>query len=478
MLQNIFSKSYKKLPPIFYSPAILKPMPKSKVIRYNEDLACSLGLSKYKEDIKNIVTGKKLAEQGSYIAMAYAGHQFGHFVPRLGDGRAMLIGEILNQESERFDLHLKGSGPTLYSRHGDGKSALGPVLREFLVSEGMHYLGVPTSRSLAVISTGEEVYRESPLPGAVLARVASSHIRVGTFEFFAAKEDVEGLKNLLDYSIDRHFTGKQEIKTLELLNGVIHKTALLIAHWMSLGFIHGVMNTDNMSISGETLDYGPCAFMDEFKFNKVFSYVDRNGRYAYQQQPIIAQWNCARLADCLSLLHQKRGFQYVPEMNSLIEDFPNIYQKYWLQLMRPKLGLIRADDSDEHLINLWLKMLEQEKLDFTNSFRHLGLYLSDPEDDHLPKVFDTFLVQWKKRLAKQEIPFDKVGKKMKEVNPIYIPRNHLIERAISNAYEGDLMEFHKLCNIFTKPFKNQSLPETYFKRTTDDPNIKNTFCGT
>ncbi len=453
-------------------------MPNPKIIRYNEEFACSLGLSRHKEDIKNILTGKKYIGQGSYISMAYAGHQFGHFVPCLGDGRAMLVGEILSKEGYRFDLHLKGSGPTLYSRGGDGKSALGPVLREFLVSECMHNLGVPTSRSLAVISTGEEVYRERPLPGAVLARVASSHIRVGTFEFFAARGDTEGLRTLLDYSIDRHFTEKKEIKTLDFLNSVIHKTALLVAHWMSLGFIHGVMNTDNMSISGETLDYGPCAFMDEFKFNKVFSYIDRNGRYSYQQQPVIAQWNCARLADCLSLLHKKSGFQYVPEMNSLIEDFPNIYHEYWLKLMRPKLGLITTDNSDENLINLLLKILEQEDLDFTNSFYNLGLYLSDPLNNHLPKVFDRFIVQWKLRLVKQEIPFDEVITKMREVNPIYIPRNHLIERAISNAYEGDFVEFYQLCSVFKSPFKNQSLPETYLKRTSDDCNIKNTFCGT
>lgn len=478
MTQNIFSNTYKKLPDNFYSPVTLKTRPKSKVIKYNEDLACYLGLSEYKDDIKNILTGKKLAENSSYIAMAYAGHQFGHFVPQLGDGRAMLIGEILNQDGKLFDLHLKGSGPTLYSRQGDGKSALGPVLREFIVSEGMYHLGVPTSRSLAALTTGEEVYRESTLPGAILARVASSHIRVGTFEFFAAREDIEGLKKLLDYSIERHFTKNKDIKTLTLLNGVIHKTAFLTASWMSVGFIHGVMNTDNMSISGETLDYGPCAFMDEFKFDKVFSYIDHNGRYAYHQQPIIAQWNCARLADCLSFLHKKRGFQFVPEMKSLIEEFPIIYKKYWLQFMKPKLGLMTEEDGDENLINLLLKTLEQENLDFTNSFRNLSLHLKKEDGHHLPTGMNTFLIQWKKRLLKQEISFDKVRKKMNEVNPIYIPRNHLVERAINNAYKGDLTEFHKLCNIVKLPFKKQSLPETYIKRTDDDINIKNTFCGT
>lgn len=472
----LLNNSYISLPERFYAEVEPAGSTAPRLLAWNQALAAELGLqqvSESDEQIANWVGGNELLPGSKPIAMVYAGHQFGNFVPQLGDGRAILLGDATSSKNDqKYDIQLKGAGQTPYSRNGDGRAALGPVIREYLVSEAMHRLGVPTTRALAAVETGEKVLRDSILPGGIIARVASSHVRVGTFEFFSARNDLEGLKHLLDYVIKRHCptAAEAESPALAFYTEVVERQAALIAHWMDVGFIHGVMNTDNMAVSGETIDYGPCAFMDEFKYDKVFSSIDRYGRYAYSEQPTIAQWNLARLAECLLRIDGNQP-AYVEQLGR----FEKVFRQHYLRRMTRKLGLKEARPGDEKLVTGWLKHLEKNLLDFTLSFRALADRLV-ANDDALE--FGEFEQQWKKRVLEQEQSGEQIREAMNAVNPLYIPRNHQIERAIDGAIQGDLSVFKELQEVLGEPFTEQKRFAAYAETPAKDERVYQTFCGT
>lgn len=466
-----FENSYVQLlPKKFYTEVKPTFVAKPKLIKWNDKLALELGIEVNSEaELTEIFSGNKILNGMQPIALVYAGHQFGHFVPQLGDGRAILLGEINN-----FDIQLKGSGITPYSRGGDGRSALGPVIREYIISEAMYALGVPTTRALAAVATNEIVYREAPVSGGILTRVASGHIRIGTFEYFANKDDLEGLRQLVSYALKRHYPECLDEKDLALAfyKKVIERQAALVAHWMSLGFIHGVMNTDNTSISGETIDFGPCAFMDEFKSDKVFSSIDRNGRYAYNNQPTIMQWNLTSLADCLAPLTN------IENLKMAINEFPKIFQSHWLKRFSKKLGLTKTEPEDLQLIREWLEKMQNENLDFTKSFRELSQHLLEPENSS-----DPWITRWKSHIQLHSTKtysqdLKQIAKDMDNVNPAFIPRNHQVERAIQGAYQNDFSIFHELCDVLKNPYQDQ--PEFIQYQTPPLPSerISQTFCGT
>jgi uncharacterized protein YdiU (UPF0061 family) len=477
----------------------------------NDELAAIFGVSKddYSDSqLAALFSGRELWPGSEPIAMAYAGHQFGHFVPQLGDGRAHLLGEVLNLRGERFDMQLKGSGATPFSRQGDGKSALGPVVREYILSEAMHALQVPTSRALAAVRTGEIVERESPMPGGVFTRLAESHVRVGTFQYFAYRRDVEGLSRLLDYLIERHFqneftlTPQDQIeKAFLFFRTVVERQARLIAKWMSCGFIHGVMNTDNCSVLGLTIDYGPCAFLDEYRSNQVFSSIDKKGRYAYDQQPLIAMWNLARLAECLLLLSEEQANDQIKKYAGELEKFKTIYDREWLKLMGAKLGLVapasrgaaietyadvvHADFAhiDRQSISQWLRYLQNESLDFTLSFRRLSELLRGQTPDKFFKMTmeaQNFFELWRKQIEarRQGISPAQIAQQMDEINPIYTPRNHLVERAIQGVLIGEDDFFHKLCRVLRAPFDENPANVMYALPPKPEERVNQTFCGT
>lgn len=427
------------------------------------------------EQLAQIFSGNLVPESAEPIALAYAGHQFGHFVPQLGDGRAVLLGEVVDTQGMRRDVQLKGSGRTPFSRAGDGKSSLGPVIREYILSEAMHALGVPTTRALAAVLTGERVYRESPLPGGVLTRVASSHIRIGSFEYFAARGDVDDLRILADFAIERHApelaAGEQPY--LAFFAHVVEAQAALVAHWMDIGFIHGVMNTDNTAVSGETLDYGPCAFMDEFHSAKVFSSIDRNGRYAFDRQPAIVHWNLTRLAECLLMLDDDQ-----PQFEQQLGRVKPLFDKHYNARMRSKLGLL-VDDAEEAasdvaLVREWLTYLQANELDYTLSFRELA---ARTNGEGSPR-FGEFEEKWRRRIEKQAQSPATVTAAMNAVNPLFIPRNHQIERAIQTAIEGDLSIFNELNEVLAKPFDEQPGFARYADPPLPEERVARTFCGT
>ena len=469
-----FDNSYARLPEDFH--AVVEPdvVAAPSMLAWNQALAVELGLDSLADDARElprIFSGAVLPSGGQPIAQAYAGHQFGHFAPQLGDGRAALLGEIITDEGKRYDIQLKGSGRTPFSRGGDGKSWLGPVLREYILSEAMYHLGIPTTRALAAVASGESVYRESALPGAVFTRVASSHLRVGTFEYFAARGNVEALRTLADYAIDRHFP---EVKTdaakyVRFFDDVAKRQAELTAHWMSVGFIHGVMNTDNTAISGETIDYGPAAYMDEFRFDKVFSSIDRRGRYAYANQAPIAQWNLARLAETLLSLGTDKS-----ELESILAEFPNQYESFYLGLMRPKLGLQDARDGDAELIRDFLNYLQDKELDYTLSFRELATRIDAVETSR----FGEFELRWRRRIGEQGIESAELMTLMNSVNPLFIPRNHRVEQAIQKAVEGDLGIFEDLNAVLARPFVEQPEYAQYAEAPERNERVTRTFCGT
>lgn len=479
-----FNNTYKDLPSRFFERVNPAKVPAPKLLQWNLELARELGLPRLADkDLAIIFSGQILDGDSAPLAMAYAGHQFGNFVPRLGDGRALLLGEVVTPNGQRFDIHLKGSGATPFSRNGDGKAALGPVIREYLVSEAMFHLGVPTTRSLAAIATGETIYREAELPGAILTRVASSHIRIGHFEYFASRGDLEGLRVLLDYSIRRHFPALQSSKdsALDFLQEVSRRQAELVAHWMDVGFIHGVMNTDNMLISGETIDYGPCAFMDTFNLSQVFSSIDRHGRYAYTNQAAIAQWNLGRLADCLLLLVDSESAAVIGQFESVLSTFKNIFETHWIGRMKRKLGLLDDQPNDFALIKDWLELLQADGLDYTLSFRDLANRLtSKPTTDTLSASgkAQEFEVRWRARLQQQAMDLNSLQAKMNAVNPLYIPRNHLVERAIQNALAGDLSTFKEMLEVLNSPFTEQVGRGEYAKAPLPNEQVSATFCGT
>ena len=470
-----FENTYAGLPDRFYARVMPAVVPRPTVLAWNPQLAGDLGLGGLGDDnerLAGLFSGNELLPGAEPIALAYAGHQFGNFVPQLGDGRALLLGEVLDAGTgRRWDIQLKGSGQTPYSRRGDGKAAIGPVIREYLVSEAMHRLGVPTTRSLAAVATGEEVLRDGRLPGAVLTRVASSHIRVGTFEYFAARHDREALQQLTDYAIQRHYPEVAEAAApvLAFFARVVEGQARLVAQWMSIGFIHGVMNTDNTAISGETIDYGPCAFMDEFDYRKVFSSIDQFGRYAYGRQAAIAHWNLARLADCLLLLDERPA-----EFEQALGGFQGLFEAQFLQRMAGKLGLQSVQEGDDALVNAWLQLMQDRGLDFTLSFRALA-GRAEADDN---SVFGEFEQRWRLRLGQQPADAAEIRSQMNGVNPLYIPRNHQVERAIEAAVAGDMSVFEELQRVLQRPFDEQPGLEAYAEPPRPDERVTQTFCGT
>jgi uncharacterized protein YdiU (UPF0061 family) len=466
--------SYARLPEDFHASVEPDAVAAPSMLAWNHELAVELGLDSLTQDegeLARIFSGASRPAGVQPIALAYAGHQFGHFVPQLGDGRAALLGEVVTDAGIRYDIQLKGSGRTPYSRGGDGKSWLGPVLREYIVSEAMHHLGIPTTRALAAVATGDSVYRETVLPGAILTRIASSHLRVGTFEYFAARGNRDAVKKLTEYAIGRHYPEamSDEAPYIAFFRRVVERQAELVAHWMAIGFIHGVMNTDNTSISGETLDYGPAAYMDEFQFKKVFSSIDQHGRYAFANQPPIAQWNLARLAESLLLICDART-----DFEAILSEFPSYYDRCYLNLMRSKLGLTEPQEGDHQLILSWLKYLHENALDYTLSFRELATRI-DASD---PPRFGEFEQRWRRRLGNQATEPAEALALMNSVNPIFIPRNHRIEQAIREAVAGDLTVFRTLNVVLAQPFSEQ--PEYAEYAAAPEPNecVTQTFCGT
>ena len=477
-----FDNTYSRLPKVMSSQLTPIPVENPKLTIFNHGFSKELGLdfsSLNNNQIASIFSGNLLPKESKCIAQAYAGHQFGYFT-MLGDGRAILIGEHLSKNNKRFDIQFKGSGKTPYSRNGDGRAALGPMLREYIVSEAMHSLGIPTTRSLAVVKTGENVIRETPLPGAILTRVAASHIRVGTFQYVTATEDEKNLKTLFDYTIDRHYPKIKDSKTpaIDLLKIVMEKQIKLVVDWMRVGFIHGVMNTDNMAISGETIDYGPCAFMDAYDPETVFSSIDHNGRYAYFNQPGITKWNLARFAETLLPLIDKNKDKAIKIVTEIINNFGEIYKKNWLEMMRKKLGLIEKKNNDEKLINDLLSLLHEQKADYTNTF--CSLMNEDVQNDKIfnNKEFIDWHQKWKECLAKNNNSTEESLKLMRSVNPIVIPRNHKVEEVLEAANKDDLNPFHDFLKVLEKPYENQIKNNNYQSPAPPSEKKYQTFCGT
>ena len=477
-----FDNTYSRLPDTMLSRITPIPVKAPKIVILNHSLSSKLGLdfsTASDENLALIFSGNLLPEGSDSIAQAYAGHQFGYFTI-LGDGRAIIIGEHLSKNNKRFDIQFKGSGKTPYSRSADGRAALGPMLREYIISEAMHSLGISTTRSLAVVKTGENVIRETPLPGAILTRVAASHIRVGTFQYVAATEDEKNLKTLFNYTIDRHYPNIKESKTpaIDLLKNVIEKQTKLVIDWMRVGFIHGVMNTDNMAISGETIDYGPCAFMDTYDPETVFSSIDHNGRYAYFNQPGITKWNLARFAETLLPLIDKNKNKAIKLATEIINNFGEIYKKNWLEMMRKKLGLIGEKDKDEKLINDLLSLMHKHKADYTNTFCSLMNENVQNDKTFNNKEFICWHQKWKKRLTKNNNSTEESLKLMRSTNPIVIPRNHKVEEVLEAANKGDLNPFHDFLKILEKPYEKQIKTKNYQSPAPPSEKKYQTFCGT
>ena len=476
-----FDNSYLRLPEPFFAPARPATVRQPQVSILNDRLAKELGLNFDRlstEAAANLFAGQVSPVGCQPIAQAYAGHQFGHFT-MLGDGRAILLGEHRTPSGRLVDIQFKGTGPTQFSRRGDGRAALGPMLREYIISESMAALGIPTTRSLAVVTTGEQVHRTSLLRGAVLTRVAASHIRVGTFEYAAARQDVELLRVLADYTIERH--DPELINTprryLEFLRAVIDRQASLIAQWQMVGFIHGVMNTDNMAISGETIDYGPCAFMNVYRPETVFSSIDHGGRYAYGNQPTIAQWNLTRFAETLLPLLDVNEEQAVAMATEVLGDYATLFQRYWLAGMRKKLGLQTDEADDLALIQSLLDWMQSSQADFTNTFRDLSDHTLTAER-YRDSVFQAWLSRWQQRLDGEGTPMTSVLKRMQAANPMVIPRNHRVEEALSAAEErNDLTVLHRLLAVLSSPYKAGADSVDYREPSPDDGRYQ-TFCGT
>ena len=446
-----FNNTYFNLSSSFKENINPVPVKKPELILLNNELALSLNLDFSKvshKELSKIFSGNLLPEGSNSIAQAYAGHQFGHFT-MLGDGRAVLIGEHTTKSNKKYDIQFKGSGKTAFSRNGDGRAALGPMLREYIISEAMHGLGIPTTRSLAVVKTGEDVIRETALHGAILTRVALSHIRVGTFQYIAAREKKDELEILLNYVIKRHYPNieNSKNKSLDLLKVVMEKQIDLVVNWMRVGFIHGVMNTDNMSISGETIDYGPCAFMDTYDPKTVFSSIDRMGRYAYCNQPVITKWNLSRFAECLIPLIDKDQNKSIELATEIINSFEKKYEEKWLNMMRDKLGLFGVDDKDKFLILDLLTWMHQKKLDYTNTFCHLMNSEIEKNENFIDKDFQNWKKRWQERLKINNNTPKKYIKLMRSVNPVVIPRNHKVEEILNEANKNNIEPLKRLLEI-------------------------------
>ncbi|MCP4492193.1 MAG: YdiU family protein [Gammaproteobacteria bacterium] len=480
-----FDNSYIKLPQRFYSRQSPVPVSCPSLIAVNYALSEELGIDPVwleSDEGVEIIAGNRLANGSDPIATVYAGHQFGHWNPRLGDGRAVLLGEVIGSDGERYDIQLKGSGITPYSRNGDGRAPLGAILREYIVSEAMAALGVPNTRILAAVTTGDVVYREGRLDGAVLARVAKSHIRIGTLQYFASLDDTEALELLVDHAIERHYPQAKASRNpaLSMFELVIQRIAGLIARWQSVGFIHGVMNTDNMLLSAETIDYGPCAFMDVFDSAALYSSIDHQRRYAYRNQPSISHWNLACLGQTLIPLLADE-IETAMAQNAL-DKFPELYHLEYVRIFRQKLGLTSCQENDERLIEDYLNLLEAGKCDFTLAFRRLSeLLIKACNIESLfdfPQAFGDWLARWQKRCAQENVSDEDRYRQMVSVNPTFIPRNHLVEEAIRLAYRGDYSLFYRLNDRLEKPFNYDSDDRDLAIPPRLDQIVQATFCGT
>ena len=477
-----FDNTYLRLPKAFHTKLLPTPVSKPELVVLNTLLATDLGLNfsdKSAEQQAALFAGSQIPEETEPFAQAYAGHQFGHFT-MLGDGRAIVWGEHITPRGQRVDLQFKGSGPTPYSRGGDGRAAIGPMLREYIISEAMHALNIPTTRSLAVVTNGEQVYRETPLPGAILTRVASSHIRVGTFQFAALQKDREAIKSLFDYTIKRHppHIDEKPHKPLSLLKSVVEKQAELITHWMRVGFVHGVMNTDNMALSGETIDYGPCAFMDTYDPNTVFSSIDHMGRYAYANQPAIAQWNLARFAETLLPLLDDDFDKATEVAEEAINGFGIVYKEKSLSMLRGKIGLFGEQLEDESLITDLLTWMHQQNADYTNTFMDLTNELPPKGKCYSKKDFREWYARWQVRLTKNTEPLESSLSLMRTNNPVVIPRNHRVEQVLDAATNGDLQPFEDLLAVLQEPYNYCRDLKSYQLPPKPEEKVCQTFCGT
>ncbi|MEA2148641.1 MAG: serine/tyrosine/threonine adenylyltransferase [Solirubrobacteraceae bacterium] len=483
-----FDNSYVRELDGLYVPWQASTSPAPRLLALNEELATELGVDAdalRAPDGVAVLVGNATPEGASPVALAYAGHQFGGFSPRLGDGRALLLGEVLDIHGRRRDLHLKGSGRTPFARGGDGKAAVGPMLREYVISEAMHALGIPTTRALAVVATGEHVARETTLPGAVLVRVAASHVRVGTFQYAASHGDAALVRRLADHAIARHHPRALEAENpyLAFFEAVVDAQASLIADWMLVGFIHGVMNTDNMAISGETIDYGPCAFMEAFDPATVFSSIDHGGRYAYGNQPAIAQWNLARLGETLLPLLDAEPETAVAAATDVLQSFPERYDGCWIRGMHAKLGLAGGAGEDDALVDDLLALLHAQRVDFTSCLRALSSsVLGDATPARSlftePGAFDAWSARWRAQLASQPVDAQALAEAMNRVNPAYIARNHLVEEALAAATAGDLQPLRRLLDVLAQPFDERPGLEPYAAPAPPSFGEYRTFCGT
>ena len=477
-----FDNTYSNLSQSMLSKLNPTPVKTPELVLFNHNLSKEIDLDFSQIDNKElalIFSGNQLPDGSDSIAQAYAGHQFGHFTI-LGDGRALTIGEHLDKNKNRYDIQFKGSGKTPYSRNADGRAALGPMLREYIISEAMHNLGVSTTRSLAVVKTGEDVIRESILQGAILTRVASSHIRVGTFQYALISKNKSDLKTLFDYTLNRHYPNlkKSKFPPIDLLKVVLDKQIDLICNWMRIGFIHGVMNTDNMTISGETIDYGPCAFMDKYDPGTVFSSIDYQGRYAYSNQPRIAKWNLDRFAESLLPLINNDSKVAIEIAAEVLKEFPEKYKKKWLEMMKKKLGLIDDDLNDEQLIMELLSWMHKNKADYTNTFSYLMKEYKQKNEIYNEKKFILWKKNWEDRIKLNNNSQEKSLKIMRKVNPLIIPRNHLIEDALKQATEmNNLNKVHKLLKVLQNPYDSISATSVYQSTPSSEENYV-TYCGT
>jgi serine/tyrosine/threonine adenylyltransferase len=487
-----FDNSYARLPERFFARLPPTPVAAPRLVRLNAGLARDLRLDPDRlaspEGVA-VLAGNRVPNSGEPLAMAYAGHQFGSFVPQLGDGRAILLGEVVDADGLRRDIQLKGSGPTPFSRNGDGRAALGPVLREYIISEAMAALEIPTTRSLAVVATGERVRREKPLPGAVLTRVASSHIRIGTFQFFAARGDVEAVRQLADYVIARHYPEAANLanRYRKLLDLMIARQAELVARWLLVGFIHGVMNTDNMSIAGETIDYGPCAFMDTYDPAAVYSSIDKVGRYAYGNQPRIARWNLTRLAETLLPLLADDKDAAIEDANQALGAFSSLFETAYAAGLRRKLGLFDAHPDDITLGRDLLERMARNGADFTLTFRRLSDAVENTDGEEGVRslftdctAYDDWAASWRKRLAGDGgATAESRAAAMRAVSPAFIPRNHLVEEALSAAVNNeDFSAFERLLKVLSRPYDEQPTFRRYAEPPRPDQVVRQTFCGT
>lgn len=488
MSSNIFhsqwhlENTYLSLPEKMYSPAMPVPVSSPVLLCFNSRLAADLGLDiagRTEQELADLFSGRIIPEGAQPIAQAYAGHQFGNFT-MLGDGRAILLGELVGEDGMRFDIQLKGSGQTVYSRRGDGRATLPAMLREYIISEAMHHLGIRSSRSLAVVTTGEKVYRERIHEGAILTRIAASHIRVGTFEFVRNYLSLDDLQAFTSYVIDRHYPEVRDAvnPAFALLQAVMHRQVELVVQWMRVGFIHGVMNTDNMSIAGETIDYGPCAFMNTYKPGTVFSSIDTQGRYAFANQPVIAQWNLSVLAGALLPLLAKEQSAAIRMAEDLLNEFPERYRERWLQMMCAKIGIAHYRQEDRALVDALLQWMEHRKADYTNTFLLLESEDGPVTDLLQDAVFAEWHAKWTQRIAQEEGGFPSARDLMQATNPAYIPRNHLVEEALAAATQGDMTPFHGLLKVLSAPYDHRHDYPDYQRSPERFDAMYQTFCGT